>query len=57
MIEGFIYDYGTEKERSASRQEAIQILKEIHHEFVKNNGAIQYPHKVTHFFPHSHDVM
>ncbi|XP_064626998.1 alpha-ketoglutarate-dependent taurine dioxygenase-like [Lineus longissimus] len=45
MIDGFVYDYGKDGERYTSRKETIQILKELHHEFVKDNGAIQYSHK------------
>jgi hypothetical protein len=47
MIEFFIYDYDVkELRRRTDWDETQRILEEIHHEFVKDNGAIQYSHKV-----------
>ncbi|XP_072173336.1 (3R)-3-[(carboxymethyl)amino]fatty acid oxygenase/decarboxylase-like [Diadema setosum] len=45
MTEAFIWDYGTERERFTDYEETARILEEIHHEFVKDNKAIQYSHK------------
>lgn len=45
MTEAFIWDYGKEHERLTSSSETMSIINEIHHEFVKNNKAIQYSHK------------
>ena len=47
MTEGFVWDYQTPKEKWTDSSETRQILQEIHHEFVKDNGAIQYSHKVN----------
>ncbi|XP_046658775.1 alpha-ketoglutarate-dependent sulfate ester dioxygenase-like isoform X1 [Homalodisca vitripennis] len=44
MTSDFIYDYGNPGERLATPQEFTRILNEIHHEFVKDNGKIQYKH-------------
>ena len=41
-----MWDYGTPQEQWTNRLETRQILQEIHHEFVKNDGEIQYSHKV-----------
>ena len=46
MTEAFVWDYKTEKERWTSASETSEILEEIRHEFVKDDGAIQYSHKV-----------
>jgi len=46
MTEAFVWDYGTPVARRTDQRETIAILREIHHEFVKDNGAIQYSHKV-----------
>ncbi|XP_054260801.1 alpha-ketoglutarate-dependent 2,4-dichlorophenoxyacetate dioxygenase-like [Macrosteles quadrilineatus] len=45
MMEDFIYDYGTPKERFATPEEFHRIRDEIHHEFVKDDGKIQYRHE------------
>ena len=47
MTEAFVWDYKTNKQRVTDWRETSSILKEIHNEFVKNDGAIQYSHKVT----------
>ncbi|KAK2191525.1 hypothetical protein NP493_49g10042 [Ridgeia piscesae] len=47
MTEAFVWDYGTPVARRTDQRETIAILREIHHEFVKDNGAIQYSHKWT----------
>ncbi|XP_076030549.1 alpha-ketoglutarate-dependent taurine dioxygenase-like [Oratosquilla oratoria] len=44
MTEAFVWDYGTDKQKFTSEAETFSILQEIHHEFVKDNKAIQYPH-------------
>ena len=46
MTEAFVWDYGTPLARRTDPPETKAILKELHLEFVKNNGAIQYSHKV-----------
>ena len=46
MTESFIWDYDTPQARETDWPETSAILQEIHHEFVKDNGAIQYSHKV-----------
>merc|ERR1712004_792752 len=45
MTEGYMWDYGSKQQRVASEEEFDAIQREIHHEFVKNNKAIQYSHK------------
>ena len=47
FVHAYIWDYGTEDERWTRPQETQVIANEIHHEFVKNNGAVQYRHKVV----------
>ena len=47
MTEAFVWDMGTSRARVTERPETQSILQEILHEFVKDNGAIQYPHKAT----------
>ena len=47
MTESFVWDYGTETERWTEEVETVQILQEIHHEFVKNDKIIQYSHKAS----------
>ena len=47
FVHAYIWDYGTDNERWTSSHETQAIASEIHHEFVKNNGAIQYRHKVN----------
>ena len=46
MTECFIWDYEESNARVASAEETAEILAEIHEEFVKDNGAIQYVHNV-----------
>lgn len=46
MTEGFIWDYGSPGEKWTEWSETGKILKEIQREFVKDDGAIQYSHKV-----------
>ncbi|XP_072032131.1 alpha-ketoglutarate-dependent taurine dioxygenase-like [Amphiura filiformis] len=45
MTEAFIWDKDTEDDRLTDWRETVELIKEIHHEFVKDNGAIQYSHK------------
>ncbi|KAK7788569.1 hypothetical protein R5R35_000157 [Gryllus longicercus] len=45
MTTDFIWDKGTPHERNASHEEFEEIIREIHHEFVKDGGKIQYSHK------------
>jgi len=47
MTESFIWDYGTAQARETDWSETSALLQEIHQEFVKDNGAIQYSHKVN----------
>lgn len=51
MTEAFVWDYNTPDKRFTNWPETQKILQEIHHEFVKDNGAIQYSHKVTSWIP------
>ena len=45
MTQGFIQDYNMTNQRKLSEQETKEVLSGIHHEFVKNEGEIQYHHK------------
>nr|XP_002740180.1 PREDICTED: uncharacterized protein LOC100373488 [Saccoglossus kowalevskii] len=45
MTDAFIWDKGTKQERMTEWRETNQLLKEINHEFIKDNKAIQYSHK------------
>ncbi|BET01910.1 Taurine catabolism dioxygenase TauD, TfdA family [Nesidiocoris tenuis] len=45
MTSAFLYDYGSSNERLASKEECRRILKDIHEEFVKDGGRIQYIHE------------
>eukprot|EP00914_Ancora_sagittata_P030099 GHVO01059839.1.p1 GENE.GHVO01059839.1~~GHVO01059839.1.p1 ORF type:complete len:137 (-),score=18.44 GHVO01059839.1:106-516(-) len=46
MTDAFIWDYDSPTEsRWTKWDETKKILDEMHHEFVKNDGAIQYSHK------------
>ena len=49
MTDAFIWDYGTASEKMTDFAETKSILKEIHNEFVKDNNAIQFYHKVSTF--------
>ena len=44
MTERFILDYKKPSEQLMSRQDTEDILKSIHQEFVKEDGALQYHH-------------
>ncbi len=46
FVHAYVWDYGSANERWTRSQETHAIAAEIHHEFVKNNGAVQYRHKV-----------
>ena len=46
MTSDYIWDYGTPQERVSTEEEFDKIAKNIHHEFVKDGGKIQYSHKV-----------
>ena len=45
MTDGFIIDYKKSTEKKLSNDETAKILSDIHHEIVKNDGAILYQHK------------
>jgi len=45
MTEGFIQDLGLKTEKYLSHEQTEDVLKSIHHEFVKNGGEIQYKHE------------
>ena len=47
MTDAFVWDAGTPEERMTNEKETWEIIQEIHHEFIKDNKAIQYSHKVT----------
>ena len=44
MTDHYILDYGTDQERILSEEETENVKADIHYEFVKNNGEIQYVH-------------
>jgi len=46
MTSDYIWDYGTPHERVATEEEFDRITKDVHYEFVKDGGKIQYSHKV-----------
>ena len=46
MTDAFIWDYGTENQRTTQWPETAQILQEIHNEIVKDNRRLIYSHKV-----------
>lgn len=45
MTEGFVKDLGKKEQKYLSQEETEEVLNGIHHEFVKNDGAVQYRHK------------
>lgn len=45
MTYSYIWDHGTPDERMATDEEFERITRDIHHEFVKDSGKIQYSHK------------
>ncbi|XP_076449588.1 (3R)-3-[(carboxymethyl)amino]fatty acid oxygenase/decarboxylase-like isoform X1 [Babylonia areolata] len=45
MTGGFVWDYGTDKERSTDRRETAQILQEMYREITKDNNRLVYSHK------------
>ena len=54
MTSDYIWDYGTPHERVATEEEFDRITKDVHYEFVKDGGKIQYSHKVWLCKGHSH---
>jgi hypothetical protein len=46
MTCNYIWDYGAPNEHTATEEEFDRITKDIHYEFVKDGGKIQYSHKV-----------
>jgi hypothetical protein len=47
MTEAFVWDYGQREERFTDWAETTRILNEIHEEFVRDGGSIQYAHQVS----------
>ncbi|KAK7100497.1 hypothetical protein V1264_023443 [Littorina saxatilis] len=45
MTGGFVWDYGTDEERSTDRRETAQILQEMHQEITKDNSRLIHSHK------------
>ncbi|KAI8510173.1 hypothetical protein Bbelb_126010 [Branchiostoma belcheri] len=45
MTESFLVGLPHAEKRRTDWKETSQLLREIHHEFVKNNNAVQYSHK------------
>ncbi|KAJ8321636.1 hypothetical protein KUTeg_000107 [Tegillarca granosa] len=45
MTEGFVCDYGTDRQTIMSEQETIRILEEIHNEIIKDDRRLIYSHK------------
>ena len=54
MTSNYIWDYGTPNERVATEEEFDRITMDIHYEFVKDEGKIQYSHKVWCSIGHSY---
>lgn len=46
MTEAFVWDHGSDQEKTTDRNETADILKEIHTEIMKNKSLI-YRHKVS----------
>ena len=46
MTSDYIWDYGLSHERVTTEEEFDRITKDIHYEFVKDGGKIQYSDKV-----------
>jgi len=53
MTSNYIWDYGSPYERVATEEEFDRMTKDIHYEFVKDGGKIQYSHKVWCIIGHS----
>lgn len=49
MTSDFVYDYEKPGEKLATKDEFRRIVNDIHNEFVKDNGKIQYKHDVSRF--------
>ena len=54
MTSNYIWDYGTPHESVTTEEEFDRITKDIHYEFVKDGGKIQYSHKVWCSIGHSY---
>jgi len=54
MKGNYIWDCGKPHERVATEEEFNRIMKDIHYEFVKNGGKIQYSHNVWCNIGHFH---
>ena len=46
MTGNYIWDCATPHERVETEEEFDRIMKDIHYEFVKDGGKIQYSHEV-----------
>jgi len=46
ITSNYTWDCGTPHERVATEEEFDRITKDIHYEFVKDGGKIQYSNKV-----------
>lgn len=46
MTEGFVSGYGTSAEQELSQHETQQMLQEIYHQIMRENGKYVYSHKV-----------
>lgn len=51
MTEAFAWNYGSENQRFTDWKETSEILQEIHEEFVKDGGLLQYSHHVSFNIP------
>ena len=47
FVHAYIWDYKSKHERWSSSEETESIAKEIYDELMRDNGALQYSHKVT----------
>ena len=46
MTGNYMWDCGTPHERVETEEGFDRVMKDIHYEFIKNGGKIQYSHKL-----------
>ena len=49
ITKGFAVDYGTPAEKELNPDETQQMLQEIYHQIIRDNGKYIYSHKVRCF--------
>ena len=47
LIDCFVWDLHTDKQRVTDEEETLALLKEIHHEIVKDDERLIYKHNVS----------